>query len=34
LVRWPQGSGCYDYGQGSCFAHNHTPMREERRDEK
>jgi hypothetical protein len=34
LVRWPQGSGCYDYGQGSCFAHNKTPMREERIDEK
>lgn len=34
LVRWPQGSGCYDYRQGSCFAHNDTPMREERTDEK
>jgi hypothetical protein len=34
LVRWPQGSGCYDYRQGSCFAHNITPMREERKDEK
>ena len=34
LVRWPQGSGYYDYRQGSCFAHNITPMREERRDEK
>jgi hypothetical protein len=34
LIRWPQGSGCYDYRQGSCFAHNDISTREERRDEK
>jgi hypothetical protein len=41
LLRGPHGSGCYDYGQGSCFAYDppsdipqHTSMREERRNEK